>query len=82
LPVVVVSDDCSLAPFVEPSQSGIVIESTVSALTATVATSLADPAAAADMGGRGRSAVQAEHGMKSVADCLLSVYSELCDGHR
>jgi glycosyltransferase involved in cell wall biosynthesis len=79
---VVISDDCGLAPFVERTASGIVTEPTVPALTAAVTTLLAEPAAAVAMGGRGRAAVQAEHGMKSIGDRLINVYSEIVDGRR
>jgi glycosyltransferase involved in cell wall biosynthesis len=79
---VVISDDCGLASFVARTASGIVAEPTVPALTAAVTTLLADPAAAAAMGGRGRAAVQAEHGMKPIGDRLINVYSQLADGHR
>jgi hypothetical protein len=34
------------------------------------------------MGGRGRAAVQAEHGMKPIGDRLINVYSEIVDGRR
>lgn len=74
---VVVSDDCGLAPLITRTNCGIVAQPTVSALAAAVGNIVTNPALGTDMGARGRSAANAEHGMSIIANRLVEVYTQI-----
>lgn len=73
---VVVTETCGLADFIAEHDAGIVVDPSQDALTRAVRALLADPAAAAGQGRRGRAAVRAERSMDAVASCLERVYAQ------
>jgi glycosyltransferase involved in cell wall biosynthesis len=77
---VVVSDDCGLAPLVARTQSGIVTDPSVPALSAAVDSILSDRSLAKAMGERGRETVRTELSMRAIGHRLVDVYTELVDG--
>jgi glycosyltransferase involved in cell wall biosynthesis len=72
---VVVTESCGLADFVRRTDAGIVVDDSVEALTEAIAELLADPAAAAQRGLRGQTAVRAELSMEAIAEQLVGQYS-------
>jgi glycosyltransferase involved in cell wall biosynthesis len=71
---VVVTDTCGLAPFVTEHDAGVVVDDTVTALTAALRGLLADPAGAAARGARAAEAVRAHRSMTAIAERLESLY--------
>ncbi len=72
---VVLTDSCGLAPLVERTGAGIVVDSRAESLVAAVRLLLGDPAQARDMGQRGREAVRREQGMAAIGGTLETLYA-------
>lgn len=79
---VVISPDCGLAPLVERTHCGVVVEPEVPALAAAVQAILSDPSLARAMGDRAREVVRTELRMTGVGDRLMDTYTSVVDGRR
>lgn len=74
---VVVTDDCSLAPEVSRTGSGMVTSTDVPAIADAVRTLLTEPAIATRLGENARTAAEQSFGMRAVGDSLLQIYSHI-----
>ena len=74
---VVVSQDVGLAPVVEESQAGLVVNGEPETLAAAIARVIDDPSSAAAMGDRGRALVQQRYSWGVVAKQMEALYASV-----
>ncbi|GAA3887004.1 glycosyltransferase [Leifsonia kafniensis] len=71
---VVITDTCGLAPAVQETGSGLVVDDTVDALTDAVSSLLRDPSRAHSMGEAGEALSRDRFGMPAIAAALTDAY--------